>query len=108
MRLGFVLQNGERNWRGDAPWPTNVPCGPPRLRAGGFGGAIMKLENWALVSSVRGPDSRYTAPELVGVCLVGDVYGDDRRFNGTRIRTSLVISIGSGKARTFSERMSSG
>ena len=63
----------------------------------------MKLENWALVSSVRGPDSRYTAPELVGVCLVGDVYGDDRRFDGTRIRTSLVISIGSGKARTFSE-----
>jgi hypothetical protein len=49
-----------------------------------------RLEEWALIPA--GDADPYTAPELVGFCLVGWVTGHKREeLNGKHIRTSRIV-----------------
>jgi len=52
-----------------------------------------RLENWELVMS----GDAYTAPELMGALLQGDVYDHPKFLDGKKIHTSQVIS---SKGRT--------
>jgi hypothetical protein len=49
---------------------------------------IPHLENWALIPT---PHTQYTAPELIGMQLTGDVKGHSRHDDGRFITTSRVI-----------------
>jgi hypothetical protein len=51
----------------------------------------IRLSNWACEFPDGGSD--YTAPELRGLCLVGDVTGHPRRPDGTRVKTSVIRKV---------------
>lgn len=60
----------------------------------------IRLSNWAC----EFPDgsSDYHAPELRGLCLVGDVTGHPRRPDGTRVQTSPIVAVDGRQIRTRS------
>jgi hypothetical protein len=51
---------------------------------------IKKIHNWKTVASVGSP---YQAPETIGLCLKGDVYGHEGFRDGDSVRTSRVVEI---------------
>ena len=55
---------------------------------------MIKLHNWKTVASNGSP---YRAPETIGLCLKGDVYGHEKFRNGDCVRTSRVTEV---KGRT--------
>ena len=50
----------------------------------------IKLKNWSV--SYSNPDA-YSAPELMGVVLCGNVYGHTRFLDGVYVKTSPVIKL---------------
>jgi len=50
----------------------------------------MKIENWSLF---QGEVDGYTAPELIPVHIIGEVYGNPKFTDGTRIRTACLEDV---------------
>lgn len=55
----------------------------------------VRIENW---SCDRAGDN-YTAPEMAGVAVVGDVYGSHRP-DGKTIKTSAIVSVDGRRVHT--------
>ncbi len=60
---------------------------------------MIHLSNWAL-EFARG--DAYDAPEIRGLCLVGEVAGHPRRPDGTRVKTSPIVAVEGRVVRTRS------
>jgi len=60
---------------------------------------VIKIDDWMTVASIGSP---YQAPETLGICLRGMVYGHSRFENGDAVRTSVVVKVEGRKVFTRS------
>lgn len=58
----------------------------------------MRIENWSITIC----DDPYKAPELLGICLMGQVYGQEGKPEGRSVETSRIIKSKDGFVETQS------
>lgn len=51
---------------------------------------MSKLENWCIITRTGNP---FQAPETGTVCMVGEVFGDSRFPDGSRVTTGTLMKL---------------